>query len=47
LVRGEIKKQMKGFLVFIENEDIPYANIGDKMKAVPRVTFIGLSAFIK
>jgi hypothetical protein len=34
LVKEEIKKQIKGFLEFSENEDISYQNLWDTIKAV-------------
>jgi hypothetical protein len=34
LVKEEIKKEIKGFLEFNENEDTSYQNIWDTMKAV-------------
>jgi hypothetical protein len=46
-VREEIKKKIKDFLEFNENEGITYPNLWDTMKAVSRGHFIALSTFIK
>ena len=40
LARDEIKEEIKDFLEFNENVDIPYQNIWDTMKAVLREKFI-------
>jgi hypothetical protein len=47
LVREEIKKGIKDFLEFNENEGTTHPNLWDTIKAVLRKTFIILSAFIK
>jgi hypothetical protein len=36
LDKEEIKKEIRGFLEFNENEDIPYRKLWDVMKAVLR-----------
>jgi hypothetical protein len=44
VVKEEMKKTVKGFLEFNENEDMSYQNLCDTMKAVVRGKLIALSA---
>jgi hypothetical protein len=44
LVKEEIKKEIKDFLGFNENEDTSYQNLWNTMKAVVRGKLIALSA---
>jgi hypothetical protein len=44
LAKEEIKKVIKGFLEYNENEDISYQNLWDTMKAVVRGKLLALSA---
>jgi hypothetical protein len=44
LVKGEIKKEIKDFLKFNENEATVYPNLWDTMKAFLRRKLIALSA---
>jgi hypothetical protein len=45
--RKEIKKEIKDFLEFNENDDISYTNLWDTMKAAQRGNLIALSALVK
>ena len=47
LVKEEIKKEIKDFLEFNENEDTSYQNFWDTTKAVVRGKLIALSGFKK
>jgi deoxyadenosine/deoxycytidine kinase len=46
-VREEIKKEIKDFLEFNENEGTTYTNLWDTMKAMLREKFITLCALIE
>jgi hypothetical protein len=46
-VRGEMQKEIKDFLKFIQNDDTAYPNLWDTMKAVVREKFISLCALGK
>jgi hypothetical protein len=47
LVMGEMRKELKDFLEFNENEETAYPNSCDTTNAVLRVKLTALSAFIK
>ena len=47
LVKEEMKKEIKDFSEFNENENISYQNLWDTMKAVQKGKPISLSAFKK
>ena len=47
MVREEIKKEIKDFLEYNENDGIAYSNLWDTMKAVLRGKSIALSALFK
>ena len=46
-VKEEIKKEIKDFLKFNEDEDSTYPNLWDTLKAVLQGKFIALSAHMK
>ena len=46
-VKEEIKKEIKDFQEFNENEGISYPNLWDTMKAVLKGKFIALCAYLK
>jgi hypothetical protein len=46
-VKAEIKKEIKDFLKFNENQCISYLPLWDMMKAMLRGKFIALGAFVK
>ena len=47
LNREEIKKEIKDFLEFNENDDTSYPNLQGTMRTVLREKFIALSALVK
>jgi hypothetical protein len=47
LVTEEIRKEIKRFLEVNENENTIYQNLCETAKAVLRVMFIAMSAYIK
>ena len=47
MVREEIKKEIKDFLEFNENDNRSFPNLWDTMKAVIRGKFIALSVVVK
>ena len=47
LIKEEIKREIKDFLKFNENDDTAYSNLWDIIKAVLRTTLIALSSYRK